>query len=95
MQAGGDATHPYRLPGFASMLGQGGMARLPQFGDAQLAFGRLFAMSVPDAEFAAHEQAVVARLQDGLDSLSYDSIDAARMHSREDELRRAIERPSG
>lgn len=77
----GDARYPYRLAGFNRMIGQNGTVRLPQWSEAQ-AFGRLFTVSVPDGQFTTYEPRMIARLQNGLDSLSQQNQQLVRIKSR-------------
>jgi tetratricopeptide (TPR) repeat protein len=86
-----DSARPYRLANFSAMVGANGKLRLPQLGDTPQAFGRFFALSVADSEFGAYEGQMVARLQNGLDSLSPANIEAARYQRREEALRGMVE----
>ena len=72
-QTTGDTRHPLRLAGFDRMIGYEGRVRLPNWHDSQ-AFGRLFAAGVPDAELQAYEPRMVARLQQGLESLNPENL---------------------
>jgi hypothetical protein len=82
-QSTSDTHHPLRLAGFDRMIGQGGKVRLPRWQDAQ-AFGRLFAAAVPEAELQVYEPRMIARLQQGLDSLAPDNM--RRLHLKERRL---------
>jgi hypothetical protein len=77
----GDSRLPARLAGFARLLGKDGRVRLPNWTEAQ-AFGRLFAVAVSDAQFQAYEPHMVARLRDGLGSLTPDSLRQRRLQHR-------------
>jgi tetratricopeptide (TPR) repeat protein len=81
VQVTGDARHPARLAGFDRMLGTGGTVRLPTWNDSQ-AFGRLFAAAVPDAALQAYEPRMIARLQQGLDSLNPENMRRLQMKGR-------------
>jgi hypothetical protein len=80
-QATGDSRHPLQLAGFDRMLGIGGAVRLPKWSGSQ-AFGRLFAAAVPEAELQAYEPRMVARLQNGLDSLNPENMRRLQMKGR-------------
>ena len=67
----GDAFYPYRLVAFAGMLGRNGSVRFSSPALVQ-PFGRLFAVSISDAQFSIYEPRMVARLRGGLESLSQD-----------------------
>jgi hypothetical protein len=75
-----------RLAGFDAMIGPGGRITLPKMQEAQ-AFGRLFTVSVTDSELQPFEPRMVARLQNGADSLKEDSLSKARVRSRLDSLK--------
>jgi tetratricopeptide (TPR) repeat protein len=90
VEATGDATHPFRLPHFAAMLGKDGSVQLRRLGNTTQPFGRLFAIAVPDARFQAYEARAVAHLENGLDSLRAENIEAVQGKSREDALRQRI-----
>jgi tetratricopeptide (TPR) repeat protein len=77
-----------RLAGFDAMIGPGGKVMLPQTRDAQ-AFGRLFTVSVTDSELQPFEPRMVARLQNGPESLKEDSLSKARVRSRLESLKDA------
>jgi hypothetical protein len=81
LETTGDARHPARLAGFDRMIGQGGQVRLPAWNDSQ-AFGRLFAVSIPDTQLQAFEPRMIARLQQGLDSLNMENLRRVQMKSR-------------
>jgi hypothetical protein len=86
----GESAHPYRLDGFASMVGQRGTVRLSPMGEAPQAFGRLFVVSVPDAQFSPYEGGFVSRLRNGLNDLSLESAYATRSRARAEALRNQI-----
>lgn len=88
-QPTGEATRSLRLAGFGAMIGAGGSVRLPQWKEPQ-AFGRLLAMSVPDAALAAYEPRMVARLQNGLESLTNENIERTRIRSRRETVKQQI-----
>lgn len=80
-RASGDAQYPLRLAGFDRMIGAGGKVRLPRWHDPQ-PFGRLFAAAIPDSELRVYEPRLVARLQDGLYSLSPENLRRLQMRAR-------------
>lgn len=80
-RASGDAQYPLRLAGFDRMIGAGGKIRLPGWQDSQ-PFGRLFAAAIPDSELQAYEPRLIARLQDGLYSLSPENLRRLQMRPR-------------
>jgi hypothetical protein len=81
LETTGDSRHPVRLTGFDRMLGQGGQVRLPAWNDSQ-AFARLFAVSIPDTQLQAFEPRMIARLQQGLDSLNMENLRRVQMKNR-------------
>jgi hypothetical protein len=85
-EATGDPAHPERLAGFAGMVGSQGRVRLPEWREAQ-PLGRLLALAIPDAQFASYEPRMVARLQNGLDSLSPENQRHLRVKARLEAVR--------
>ena len=73
-----DAAMPWRLADFDQMLGTGGWVQVPERREPQ-AFAQLFAIDVPGERFRAYEPRMLARLQNGLDSLSAANLRHARM----------------
>jgi hypothetical protein len=88
-QTTSDARHPLLLAGFDRMIGPGGKVRLPKWQEAQ-AFGRLFAATVPEAELQAYEPRMLARLQQGLDSLAPENMRRLQRKDRQLTLRRQL-----
>jgi hypothetical protein len=82
----GDAQYPWRLPGFSRMIAPGFSAEVPGLPPGN-GLGRLLAASLPENGFASYEGRLVGRLQDGLASLSPEQIEAARVRTRQRELR--------
>src|SRR5690606_15613108 len=80
-RASGDAEFPLRLAGFDRMIGPGGTIRLPGWPASQ-PFGRLFAAAISDSELQAYEPRLIARLQEGLYSLSPENLRRLQMRAR-------------
>lgn len=76
-----DGRYPYRLAGFDGMVGPRGTVRLPQWTEGQ-PLARLLTVTVPNAQFAAYEGRMVARLANGLDTLSNENQTLMRIKSR-------------
>jgi hypothetical protein len=89
IESTGDARTPARLAGFDRMLGQGGKVRLPRWNDSQ-AFARLFTVTVPEAQLQAYEPRMIARLQQGLGSLTPENLRRLQMKGRTDALRQQL-----
>lgn len=53
---------PYRLPGFAGMIGEGGFVKIAA-GAAPVALGQLLALTIPSDRFAPYEANLVARVE--------------------------------
>jgi hypothetical protein len=64
-----DPNYPFRLAGFARMIGEGGAISLPELGAQPQPLGRLFAVSVEGARLSPYEGRLIARLNGGLGGL--------------------------
>jgi hypothetical protein len=85
----GDAAFPLRFVNFNRMTGQGGKLRLASWNE-DLIVGQLFMVTVPEQQFAAYEGRLIARFQDGLNSLSTENQNLARMRNRLQQLRQQL-----
>jgi hypothetical protein len=81
MEATADPEHPARLAGFARMIAPNGGVRLPNWRESQ-ALGRLLAVSVAEPQFSLYEPRMIARLQNGIDSLSEQNQQLSRIRAR-------------
>jgi predicted nucleic acid-binding Zn-ribbon protein len=84
-----DPAWPARFVGFNKAIGQGGKLRLPQW-SSDLDFAQLFAVSVADAKLAPFEPRLIARLQDGLNSLQANQGSLTRIRGRIGQLRQQL-----
>jgi hypothetical protein len=85
-----DANFPLRYPGFNRMVGPGGQFKLPQWTEGVI-FGQLFILTVGDEQFAPYEPRLIARLQNGLQSLASSQVDLKRVRDRLAALRTQLE----
>jgi hypothetical protein len=84
----GDARFPARLPGFAAVV-QTGKAQVPNIKE-ELIVGQMFAPTITADRFAPYEPRIIARLKDGLDSLSDNQSALNRIRSRLTQLRQQL-----
>jgi len=89
-QSASDPNFPLRYPGFNRMIGPGGQFRLPQWTEGVI-FGQLFIQTVSDEQFAPYEPRLIARLQNGLQSLATSQVDLKHVRDRLSVLRAQLE----